>query len=585
MTTHSAVSRFLTSVTLAVLTTLIAPPAHAWIIREMSVDITVARDASLDVRETIEVDFGEEQRHGIYREIPVRESGRQMGGRRVRVRVLAVTDGAGAIRRYRARRSGRYVSVRIGDPAAYVTAVQRYVIRYRVENGILFFPDHDELYWNATGNEWPVAINRASCVVRLPVSSGPQRLQANAWVGSLGSTERAEVDLAQNGAVFRSPRPLGFAEGLTVALGWPKGIVQPPSMARKVVWFLLDNVFVLIPAIFLLAMTIIWRVYGRDPAVGQSVAVRYEPPGDLRPAEVGTLVDEMVDTRDIAATIVDLAVRGYLTIEEGPSGILLGKRTYTLRKTAEPGSRDRRGQLAPYEKTIYEKLFASGDSVTTEDLENSFYLTVGTASDQLYADLARKGLFLGHPDRVRKVWLESGWFVFGAGVFLLYIALSDESGNFPLEPGWGLAAAVCGLIAVAFSRLMPRKTFSGKRAALEILGFEEYLSRAEKEDLKLQEKKGIFETFLPYAISLKVVEQWARAFEGILDKNPDWFIGAEGPGRFRPVIFARSINAACSGLGSAMTSAPRSASGGGSAFGGGGGFSGGGFGGGGGRAW
>lgn len=585
MTARSAVACVLTVVTLASLTVLSAPPAQAWTIRGMSVEITVARDATLDVRETIEVDFGGEQRHGIYREIPLHESGRQPGGRRVRIGVLAVTDGAGDSWQYRARRSGRYLSVRIGDPAVYVTGVHRYVIRYRVENGLLFFPNHDELYWNATGNEWPVAINQASCVVRLPASLGLQPLQANAWVGPQGSMERAEVDLGENGAIFRSPRPLGYAEGLTVALGWPKGIVQPPSPGRRVVWFLLDNVFVLVPVVFLLAMTIIWRVYGRDPAVGQSVAVRYDPPGDLRPAEVGTLVDERVDTRDIAATIVDLAVRGYLTIEEGPSGNLLGKRTYILRKTAEPGSRDRRGELAPYEKTIYQKLFASGESVTTEDLENTFYKTVRKASDQLYADLTRKGLFLGRPDRVRKVWLESGWFVFGTGVFVLFVALSDESGSFPLEPGLGLAAAVCGLIVVAFSRLMPRKSFSGKRAALEILGFEEYLARAEKEDLKLQEKKGIFETFLPYAISLKVVEQWVRAFEGVLDQNPDWFIGAEGPGRFRPVIFARSINAACSGLGSAMTSAPRSASGGGSAFGGGGGFSGGGFGGGGGRAW
>jgi hypothetical protein len=563
-----------------------ASTARAWVVRDMSVEIAVARDSSLEVRESIEVDFGSEQRHGIYREIPLRESSRTGAGRRIRVRVRNVTDGAGGVRMYRARRAGRYLSIRIGDPAVFVTGVQRYVIRYRVDNALLFFPDHVELYWNATGNEWPVGINQASCSVRLPEAPDGRRLQVNAWIGPAGSTERAEFELSENTVVFRSPRPLGYAEGLTVALGWPHGLVHQPAAVRRLLWFLSDRPYVLLPLLVVAALTVVWLLYGRDPDPGRPVAVCYEPPGGLRPAEVGALVDERVDTRDITATVVDLAARGYLTIEEGPPAGLFGSRSYTLRKRPDAGERDPRGQLAPYERTLFDKMFATGDSVTLEGLRSRFYTAAEMASGQIYSSLTRKGLFYGRPDRVRQRWRAGGWMVCVAGIFGLFLTLDEGIASLQIEPGWALAILLSGLAVVAFSPLMPRKTPAGKRAALDALGFEEYLSRAEKEDLELQEKRGIFERFLPYAVSLKVVERWARAFEGIVERPPEWFTASGDGGRFYAVHFARSLDSACSSLGAAMTSAPRSASGGASAFGGfGGGFSGGGFGGGGGRAW
>ncbi len=548
-------------------------------------EIRVGRDSSLEVQESIEVDFGEEQWHGIYRELPLADSASRLGVRRLRIRDLAVTDGEGGSWKYAARRSGRYLSVRIGDPDVRLTGVQRYVIRYRVDNGLLHFPDHDELYWNATGNEWPVPIRRATCTVHLPEELRARRIQANAWVGPQGSTERARAVAREGRAFFHAGRPLGYNEGMTVAVGWPPGVVEQPSVWRRAGWFLTENIHLLLPVVVLLALTLIWYLYGRDPDLGRSVAVRYEPPDTLRPAEVGALVDETVDTRDITATIVDLAVRGYLTIEEGPARGLFGARSYTLRKAAEPGARDPRGGLVDFEKTLFERLFKSGDSVTTADLENRFYSAVDKASQQLYSRMGKAGLFFARPDRVRAFWRKGGGIVSGAGFLLFLAAFVDESGTIPLDPTWGLAILVSGFIVSWFSLLMPRKTPSGKRAALEALGFEEYLSRAEKEDLQLQEKQGLFEKFLPYAISLKVVDRWARAFEGILETSPEWFVTVEGRGAFSPVRFARSVDVACSSLGSALTSTPRSASGGGSAFGGGGGFSGGGFGGGGGRAW
>jgi uncharacterized membrane protein len=133
---------------------------------------------------------------------------------------------------------------------------------------------------------------------------------------------------------------------------------------------------------------------------------------------------------------------------------------------------------------------------------------------------------------------------------------------------------------------MPAKTRTGSAAYVDILGFREFMSRAEKDRLERMKDKDLFSKFLPYAIALDVVDNWAKAFEGIYQEAPAWYTSPTGFRTFHPYTFSRSINAATSSLGSAMFSAPRGSgiSGSGGGFSGGG-FSGGGFGGGGGGSW
>jgi len=148
--------------------------------------------------------------------------------------------------------------------------------------------------------------------------------------------------------------------------------------------------------------------------------------------------------------------------------------------------------------------------------------------------------------------------------------------------GWFLSVSVCGLIIAAAARTMPKKTRKGRDALIAARGFEEYLSRAERREIELQERQNYFEKFLPYALAFGIADKWARAFEGIQTKPPNWYSGDGGV--FRPTLFAHDLNLASRSMSSAMVSQPRSSGGsGGSGFSGG--FSGGGRGGGGGGAW
>jgi len=575
-------SGLLRLVCLAALVMGVSLAVCAYEIRDYGADISIEKDSSFTVRESILVDFGQESRHGIFRDLLVRNGERAGTHRSLRVKVLGVTDGAGNPRQFTLKNDGPYLHIRIGDPDSLVTGMQSYAITYAVRNGMLYFPDHDEFYWNVTGTEWDAPIDKAWCRLRFPesISSG-SRVQVVAYQGAYGAAERACAKRTSGGgAEFWTARPLAYKEGLTVAASLPPATVTPPSSIQKSLWFVQDNAFLWLPLLYLLGFVWLWRVAGRDPGVGASVMVRYEPPDKLRPGEVGTLIDESVDMIDITSTIIDLAVRRYLTITEVSPAGLLSHGEYALDKVNPAPTDDVRGGLSDYEQTIYDKLFASGDTVSTDTLANRFYTALPRVKELLYTDLVKRGFFSINPASVRNLYT-------GAGVVLVVCGavVAATLAGLPVSPIYGWSLAACGAITLLFSKAMPRKTVLGRRTFMEARGFEEYLRTAEREQLQQDEKKQLFEAYLPYAISLGVASQWARAFSGIYMTPPDWYHGAYGASGFQPIFLTDSLSHACNSMGTAFGSAPRSASGGGSAFGGGGGFSGGGFGGGGGGSW
>lgn len=563
--------------------------AHAFAVQSFHSDISIHKDSSYTVKETIEVDFRDEQKRGIIRDIPVRTRDRYNQKRSLRVNVKGVTNGLGGRWDYKVYREGDYLNIRIGNPDVYISGPQTYVITYTVANGMLYLDHHDELYWNVTGDNWPEGILSASAKVILPEDMPEDQLQAISFVGGYGSREQGGVVLSGNGASYTSPRQLGLREGMTVALGWPKGLVEPPSTTTRVLWFMQDNYFVFFPFIFLFVFITAYHKLGKDPDVGLSEVVRYEPPDQLRPGEIGTLVDQKADTVDITSSIIDLAARGYLTIEEQPKGFLGGK-GFTFTKVEGAGATDYRGGLNDYETKLMNGLFLKGATVSMDDLENSFYSTARTIAINLYDSLMKRNYFTAHPETIRNAYAGIGGTLAVGGFFAGVVALS-ESGSlmgFPFPPLAGLAIALCGVITLAFAPLMPKRTALGRKAYVELKGFEEYLRRAEIEDLEYQEKRGLFEKFLPYAIAFGVSHQWARAFSDVYQEPPNWYRSSSWDNRsFSIYHFSNSLDSACSRMGRALTSTPRSASSGGSSFGGGGGggFSGGGFGGGGGRSW
>ncbi|MCL5104637.1 MAG: DUF2207 domain-containing protein [Armatimonadetes bacterium] len=545
------------------------------------------------VTETIVADFSADPHHGIWRKIPLSGNDKYGNHYRLREEVIGVTDEKGNPLQAKITASDGRIHFKVGDPNNYVNDRRTYVMKYKLLRAIHLFSEQDELYWNPVGPEWAVPVNNASCIVELPADVPPGKLNTTSYTGVYGSTTTdAQSDTPDNRtARFWMTRPLSPGEAMTIVVGWPKGIVNRPTFMQEAMWFISDNGYFFLPPIFLLGLVLLWFKLGMDPDTGRSEMVAFDPPDNMRPAEMGTLTDERADMRDITATIIDLAVRGYINIKAGTEkGFLFSKTDYTLTLNRPYAETKADEQLSDFERTLITALFGGMDFCVMSMLKNKFYTHVPVLQKQLYNAIVKRGYFTHRPDEVRKSYQGAGIAILAVGVIGgIMLMAADIPTAFAIPAGWGFALGVCGLMLAIASRSMPRKTAKGKNALLGVRGFEEYLSRAEKEEIQHQERNDYFEKFLPYAIALGIADKWARAFEGIQTQPPNWYTDYDG-GPFRPTIFAHDLSYATSSWGSDMVSQPRSSGSGGSGFfSGGSGFSGGssggGGGGGGGGSW
>jgi uncharacterized membrane protein len=554
---------------------LLAVPAAAQrtlVVQSFAATISVSPDGSLLVEETIVPRFSGSW-NGIFRTIPVEYRTPQGLNYTLRLAIESVTDDQGRELRYESSRERHYRKLKIWVPGATDTT-RTVKLRYRVANGLRFFDEHDELYWNITGDEWEVPIEAASASVRLP--AGVTGVRATAFRGAYGSTEQADVSVADTTVNVQTIRGLGMREGLTIVVGWNPGVVHRPTAVEKTTSLLASNLPLAIPPLVLFGMYRLWRARGRDPELAP-IATQYEPPAEMTPAELGTLIDGKPDMRDITASIVDLAVRGYLHITETKDERFFGLMsdqdyTFTL-------SRDRAewAALKRHERDLLEALFAGSDnSVTLSDLKNKFYKNLPGLRNELYGRLVRDGYYTGRPDHVRVLYIVGG---IVAGV-LVGIASGAVLGYFGMQPVAGIVAGILTALIVAFfGWFMPSRTVRGTRELEKVLGFREFLSRVEADRLdRIVKTPAMFEKFLPYAMALGVEDNWAKAFEGIYNQPPTWYTGPGGVTTFHPTSFTRNLGVMSTAAASTMASAPRSS--GGSGFSGG--SSGGGFGGGGG---
>ena len=477
------------------------------------------------------------------------------------------------------------MQIRLGDADTFVQGRVTYILRYEVTRALVHFADHDELYWNVTGNEWRTTIERASATVHLPGAVPPEELERQAYTGPFGSREQSATSEQRNPSTvtFRSTGVLNPMEGLTIAVGRQHGLVNFPGPLQKTLAFLADNWIAVAP---FLAFAWLWRSYrrsGRDPEGGGSVVVRYEPPAGLTPGEIGTLVDEKVDLRDITATVVDLAVRGFLRISNEKKSYLAG--LFTVDETAfELLATPRASSLSAHETLVLNALFSRGSQVRVSDLKQRCYKHIPSIKNALYEHLAAQDYFVGSPEAVRTRYRIFGALA-GAGVMALGVWWVWVQGGI-LPEGILLpivASILTTLVFFGFAPAMPKRTKKGVTMREWAVGFEEFVSRVEASQLEADRARNVYETLLPYAMALGVAEQWSRQFEGIYAAaGPSWYVGGDPGTGFSTRSFSNSLTSAMAQTGQAMTSAPRSQ---GSSGSGGGGSSGGGGGGGGGGSW
>ena len=556
-------------------------PSAAWAsekIDNFTVNIAINQDATINVEEQIRYDFGDEQKHGIYREIPYKYKARG-GNYSLNISAIAVT--LGDKQRYvpfEVSRVGGNLVIKIGDPNAYVTGVNTYTINYKVGGAMNFFESHDELYWNVTGDKWEVPMQNVSSVITLPNTISRDQIQTQCFVGAYGSsTQCSDSFYAENGdqAEARFAQDvLPAGEGVTVVVGIPKGVITEPTWLEKLRKVAADNWIVVLPFITLGVLYLIWRKYGRDPKGRGAIPAQYDPPEGLSPAQAGTVLDERTDQTDLTADIVHMAVNGYLKIRRIEVDKLFGKKVdYELIKLKEA---DR--LLTAPEQELYNSLFGKNkELVKVSDLKNKFYKDWEKAKKVTYESVVDLGYFPRNPNTVRAIYILIG-IVLGGGASFLSASL--------LGPIGVISAIVSGLIIVIFGFFMPVKTIKGVLTREYILGLKRYISIAEKERIKFhnapEKNPELFDKLLPFAMMLNVEKEWAKQFKDIYTQQPNWYEGSAGT-HFNAVILASSIGDFSTTAQSTLTSKPSSASGGGSGFSGGG--SGGGFGGGGGGSW
>ncbi|MEO7324050.1 MAG: DUF2207 domain-containing protein [Dokdonella sp.] len=605
-------------------------------------DIVVNADASMQVTEMIRVRSEANQiRHGIYRDFPT--DYRDRYGNRVHVdfEAQALTrDGRDEPFHSEAQSNG--VRVYFGSSDMTLDRGEyTYRFQYRTTRQLGFFADHDELYWNATGNGWDFPIDVASADVTLPGAIAQDDLHVEAYTGPQGDKGKAysaSVD-APSHVSFSATATLPPRSGLTIVVSFPKGQVEAPTHAARANWFVHDNGGVIIGAGGLLLAWLYylvqWFRVGRDPKPGVIIP-QYEAPPGFSPGTLRHIEKMGYDDRCFAADIVDLAVHGKLRIEQAD-------KNYSLHRA----SGGKGAAIPDAEATLLDAALGSSDVLELKQ-ENHTRIASARAAHSALLDknnntryfrknsglvipgvvLCLGALLLGMRSLTMGSMAPAGFFMliwlsvwsmgvisllggaikawrtstgiagYGGALFLTLFSLPFVAGEifglgiFIAAVGAGFAIMVVALIAtnVAFFDWLKAPTLEGRELLDKIAGLRLYLGVAERDELAAQKAPSMttdeFQHFLPYALALDVEKTWADRFANAVGpaaaaaaaSSVGWYQGNTG---------MTNLGSFTSNLGSSLSSAISSSSSapGSSPAVGGGGSSGGGGGGGGGGGW
>jgi uncharacterized membrane protein len=571
-------------------------------IRNFHANIRVNTDNSIDVVESITYNTGEIERHGLLRDIyPYSSVDYSM-----KIENVSVADENDNPYTFSISNQGKYLEIKIGDPDKTFAGRKTYVIKYHATKAIAQFEDFDEIYWNVTGNDWRIPIYETSASVVFP--SGVVATQTSCYFGPEGSTKEChQEEKVNNSYDFIAPESLNAYEGLTIAAGFPKGIVSTYTEAEKnegkpnkyFAWL----VVIMLPLFTLFFSLRHWHKKGRDPKGRGVIVPQYDVPDGLTPMEVGGIVNENVNVKNISAEIIYLATKGYLKInqlEEKFIG-LIKTTDYELMKLKDFSDVENN-----FDKKLLTSLFnprpqlsfsslkdfflkgaqplvdtaPAGQSIKLSDLKNVFHKDAASVVTSVLDTLLNKGYYknLGRMKnsggRIILIIFFSVWAsMFFGGIFGVFLFMGNP---LPLMFSIFISIIIYGIV----SHFSPAKTEKGVATKEYLLGLKDYLQIAEKDRIIFhnapEKRPEIFEKLLPYAMVLGVANIWAKEFEGIYTTPPSWY-SRQGDGAFNAVVFSNSLSSFSSYASSSMSSSPSgSGSGGGGSSGGGGGGGGGG---------
>ena len=609
-------------------------------------EVTIGADSALTVKETIAVvSEGNEIKRGIQRDFPTKYKDSKGLDYVVGFDVVDVKrDGRSEPFTIMSISNGK--RVRIGSADVFLDdGPHVYEITYRTTRQLGYFTDYDELYWNVTGNSWTFPIEKAETIIQLP--PGATVKQHAEYTGPQGASgSDAEVAQATGDRYqARTTRTLSPNEGFTVAVGWPKGFVQPPTEIEKTGQAIKDNLgfFAIVGGVIaaLLYYLLAWFRVGRDPPAGTIIPL-FTPPAGLGPAGMRYVWKQGFDDKAFASSLVGLAVKGRLKIVEKDGDFSIQRKedqaqpltqaeaalykaiprgTTELEKTNHVTVRAMKSAVEDTLEKEHEgvafmrnlKWFWGGVAISV------LVLLLGAA--MLPPDDAFVGLFLSvwggfwwgillviSWALVKGIWQTKGFLakigsIFSLGFLLPFFIVGGAAPTavFFNASSPGLYAFAGGAILLVimgfvFHKLLRAPTIVGRKRLDQIEGFRMYMKTAEEERLKVlnppEKTPELFERYLPYALALDYENEWNAKFAAVLAAaaaagvatSPVWYSGNNwNPGNVGS--FTDSIGSSLSSATSSASVAPGSSSSSGGGFSGGGGSSGGGGGGGGGSGW
>ena len=571
-------------------------------------------DGSVAVTTEIDFDFGNDPGHGVIFAFPTTQGIEDSDLERVwDIGDIEVTSPTGAPDAVATESEGDTLYIRIGDEdVSDVSGVQTYVLNYTVAHVMNETTSSetdgelagDEFYWNAIGSGWETPVSDITVTVESPVAATAVRC----FAGPEGSTGGCSAGEPGTSVTYTADAVAAY-EPLTVAALYPAGsfdTTPKTQVANDVARAFAVNVWT-VGAAVLIVVGGLWLVIRRLRRIGTDmvyagvapgleplsdaqaavmrrdpkapIAVQFEPPRGLRPGQLGTLLDEKADVRDVTATIIDQAVRGYLRID--PVGEEQPPADYRLVKL-----RDADAEMPTYGRMLFEAIFEGREQVTFEDLKTTFAADLAKVQEEMYRDVTDRGWFKRNPKSARGSWAALAIVLIFAGVAATFVFAALWGAGLV-----GVAIAVVGLVMLVLTNKAAARTPEGSRVLAQTEGFKLYLETADAAQLKFEEGQDIFSKYLPYAIAFGVAERWSDLFarlarEGHDVPAPNWYGGASYAGSFwlYHAAFGRQMTDLTS-LADAAISTPTPGSSGGSGFSSGGGFSGGGSFGGGGGGW
>lgn len=596
------------------------PPSQEQILQFDS-QILVNKDSTVNVTESIRVSaLGQAIKRGLVREVPTRYQDKFGRVVDLHLRVLSVKQN-GQTADYHTQNRKNGIAIYIGSSDRILSpGIYTYQIEYSVRNALGFFSDHDELYWNVTGNAWRFPILAANAT--LQVEGSDQFSKTAVYTGPIGSRASNATVNNQDGLIDVSTKSmLAPGEGLTIVAAWPKGIVVEPTVMSILSDDLIHDTLLLFFLMIFLAQLayylFAWVRVGRGPSAG-TIMPLFEPPSDLSPAAMRYLSRLAYDSKTYASALLSLAAKGVLTLTQKDDDITLSKNS------------DSKVKLAKGEAALSKSLFKKSDRLEfTEPNHKRIRNSLQAHKIALDTEI-QNSLF-----RNNYRWLIPGLLLTGVALFILLIQLIDGLNPTPVaimvmavilltlvydayqRANWFslivMSAIVVGICALAFTlswydfieltlvsgiillnlifqRALKAYTVAGRRLMDKVEGFALFLRKTEKYRLQqtrtIEKNLDLFQRYLPYAVALDLEASWTGYFEDEInqalaqgDTPIVWYHGASD--NFSASKLSNALGTSIASVITAAAAAPGTSSG----FSSGGGFSGGGGGGGGGGGW